>query len=100
MTPFDATIESLAKALSSVREFLKEFNEDQPRNDKGEFAGGGHSVEAYSVHGATNPDPKTYTSTGGGGFIHRSDAASIMYGRGSKQHLQAIAKYGLGRAKP
>ena len=41
MTPFDATIESLAKALSSVREFLKEFNEDQPRNDKGEFAGGG-----------------------------------------------------------
>ena len=41
MTPFDATIESLAKALSSVREFLKEFNEDQPGNDKGEFAGGG-----------------------------------------------------------
>jgi hypothetical protein len=46
-----------------------------------------------------NNDKDVYVQTDKGEYKHKSDAAAEMYGRGSRQHDQAIAKWGEGNVK-
>ena len=50
-------------------------------------------------HGGNN-DKDSHTPNASGGYTHKSDAAATMYGAGSKQHMQAISKWGQGDIAP